>query len=103
MLANNQTIDNSFTATQTKMIERANVRKDEFWFTRDIGTVKEFNSCKDIKEFKLAYDQLEQHEKHFYEIVHGHHYEFYDLDLKLDETNSEKTPMDLFIWFDQIS
>ena len=78
----NQTTDTSFTSTQIKMIERANVRKDDFWFTRDIGTGKEFNSCKDIKEFKLAYDQLENHEKHFYEIVHDSHYEFYDLEIE---------------------
>jgi hypothetical protein len=70
--------------------------------TKKLKLSKEYYSFKDYSEFLLYYKTLDQKDKIFNELVSRGNtpfYEFYDLDLKLDDTNKHLTNSDLFFWF----
>jgi hypothetical protein len=91
-----------FLSKKDDLVKRSEINNHKFLFAIDKPNSdkgqKEFNSCLNIDEFISLYNSSPQ--KHFYEMVQNSWYEFYDLDLKIN--NSEISSLDLFLWFDYI-
>lgn len=91
-------------ATQKSCFENAKVKGNTFYFAIDKGNVgkKEYGSCKDLETFLEFYKDYEP--KHFYEILaEGNScFEYYDIDLKVEQNEHNKTPEQIFMRFHAI-
>ena len=98
-------MNSKFHHRQDDMITHATKEQHKFWFSCDHinihnKTVKIYNSSPSIKDFITLYQQSE--EKHFYEIIHDHFYEYYDIDFKVDTLPDQidTANLELFNWFE---
>jgi hypothetical protein len=100
-----------FEYTQEILFKKAKELNYTFLFSKDNPELnkkgkhtKLFSASKDINTFLSYYNTLETNSKHFYETVHSKFYEFYDLDLSLEENSDPEifNNSNLFLWFDLI-
>ncbi len=100
-----------FEYTQETLFKKAKELNYTFLFSKDNPELnkkgkhtKLFSASKDINTFLSYYNTLETNSKHFYETVHSNFYEFYDLDLSLEENSDPEifNNSNLFLWFDVI-
>ena len=91
-----------FLSKQDAALKRASNNNHKFLFAIDTPTGgKSYNSSPDIDHFLTLYQHIPIQDKHFNELIYGIHYEYYDLDFKLDK-DSTFTPVQLFMWFDHM-
>ena len=97
--------------TQQIILNKAKELNYNFLFSIDNPVVnkngkhtKLFSASKDINTFLSYYNTLETDSKHFYETVQNKFYEFYDLDLTLEQNYDPEifNNSNLFLWFDSI-
>ena len=98
-------MNSKFHYRQDDMITNAIKETHKFWYACDHinihnKPVKIYNSSPSIKDFINIYQDTP--EKHFYEIVHDHFYEYYDIDFKIDTLPDQidDSNLELFNWFE---
>ncbi len=65
--------------------------------------VKVYCHAPNPNSFMKFYKLISSNNRHFYELIYGYHYEFYDIDLKLDEITTAKYSINTVLdWFKQI-
>jgi len=95
--------------TQTEMFKHAQENNHSFYFSVDKtldNASKIYGSTKNLDEFLVYYNSLDDSDKNFYELIKkdSYHYEYYDLDFDLPQDYDEEKYSNLsyFLWFENI-